>query len=42
MLLADAQTQIRTDPVYGYDQSANGRQSAARLTTQLATAFGAL
>jgi hypothetical protein len=40
--LADAQTQIRSNPTFGYDQSANGRQTAAQLTTQLAQAFGAI
>lgn len=36
------QTILRANPVYGYDTSTNGRQTAAQLTTQLGKMFGAI
>lgn len=38
--LSDAQSKIRTDPVYGYDTSAEGTQTAAKLATTLSQMFG--
>jgi hypothetical protein len=40
MTLADATTKMRTDPIYGFDQSQVGRQQGAQLVTQLASMFG--
>lgn len=40
MSLSDWTAKIKTDPVYGYDQSAQGRQQGAQLATQIAQMFG--
>ena len=42
MSLSDWQATLRSDPTYGYDTTAQGRQDAAALSTQLAQKFGAI
>jgi hypothetical protein len=40
MSLADWQTKLRTDSVYGYDQTAQARQAASQLVTSLGQRMG--
>lgn len=36
------ETQLRTDPRFGFDSTTNGRQEAAQFATQVATEFGVM
>lgn len=40
MTTSEWQATIRTDPTYGFDHTANARQSAAQLANQIQTKFG--
>ena len=39
--LSEATVKLRNDPVYGFDQTYNGQQKSAQLTSSLAQMFGA-
>lgn len=42
LTLNEATVRVRNDPIYGYDQTANGQQKSAQLTTSLAQLMGSL